>query len=124
MIRYGYREIMVEAFKEYIASEEWRYVKLEVMERDNYTCVDCGKNLPEGRNGIVHHEHYDDWGKGNREEINSCVFICRKCHNGRHAHLEMKRKVPFWAARYPETDGFSDEEFRDAMMKFHRDRNK
>jgi 5-methylcytosine-specific restriction endonuclease McrA len=120
MVRYKYREIMVEAFRDYIASEKWRIVKQEVMRTDNYSCADCQKKLPEGRGGIVHHKHYNDWGKGNSEEIISCIFLCTKCHNGRHAKQNMKSMVPFWAKQYPETIGVSDDELRDSMLNLHK----
>jgi 5-methylcytosine-specific restriction endonuclease McrA len=116
MVRYKYREMMVEVFREYTASDLWRYVKKSVMERDNFTCVDCGEKLLNEKGGIVHHKHYKEWGKGNREEIDSCVFLCKRCHDVRHKKQEMKMGVPFWAERDPEIDGVSDEELRVAMQ--------
>jgi 5-methylcytosine-specific restriction endonuclease McrA len=92
----------------------------KVIERDCYTCADCKKNLPGGKGGIVHHKHYDDWGKGNSEETNSCLFLCSKCHDIRNAKFEMKIKVTFWAKRYAEIDGVSDEELRNAMMSLEK----
>ena len=70
---YKYRYLMVEAFHGYIASKEWSYVKQRVIERDDYSCVDCKTELPDGKDGVVHHEHYDDWGKGNHEEV---LILC------------------------------------------------
>lgn len=93
---YKYRYLMAEAFHGYIASKEWGYVKQRVMERDDYRCVDCKTELPDGKGGVIHHEHYDDWGKGNYEEVLSCVYLCKKCHNNRHKQTDMKLKVPFW----------------------------
>jgi 5-methylcytosine-specific restriction endonuclease McrA len=113
---------MVGAFRGYIASDEWRFIKQEVMGRDNYICVDCQQKLPEGKGGIVHHEHYEDWGKGNSEEICSCVFLCNKCHNTRLAQQDMKLKTPFLAKQYPETYGVRDDELRDAMRSLGNER--
>ena len=104
MVIYEFRAMIVEAFRGYIASDEWRFVKQEVTKRDNSTCVDCKKKLPGGKGSIIHHEHYEDWGKGNLNEINSCVFLCKNCHNIRHAKPDMKMRVPFLAKQYPETD--------------------
>jgi 5-methylcytosine-specific restriction endonuclease McrA len=117
---YEYREAMVGIFQEYIASEEWLLVKHKVIERDDYSCVDCQNKLPGGKGGIVHHEHYDDWGKGDLAEIESCVFLCRKCHNTRHAQQEMKLKTPFWAKQSPDIFKVDYEALKKAMQSLRQ----
>lgn len=88
------RNIMIQTFKEYMKSEEWNRLRLEVIKKSDGKCVDCKDEIDSG--GIVHHEHYDDWGKGNYEEILSCVYVCKKCHVKRHAKTD-SQIVPFFA---------------------------
>jgi len=118
-IYFKYRFIMAVAFSDYIASKEWGYVKQKVMERDGFSCTDCKTTISIGENGVIHHEHYDYFGRGDRYEIGSCVFLCKKCHGIRHNKPEMKLKVPFWAKRgsiWDKCEGISEEALKNAMQ--------
>lgn len=100
-MRSDIRDAMVGAFQEYMKSQEWKIVKKHVKERDNNTCQNCGilLNTENGEGAVVHHLHYDHFGKANREEETSCILLCRKCHNKAHLQSEMKNITPFWATR-------------------------
>jgi hypothetical protein len=98
-IYFKYRFAMAYAFEEYNASKELAYVKQKVMERDNFSCVNCKTFIQDSHKGVVHHEHYDNWGRGDEFEIDSCVYLCKRCHRIRHNKPDMKLKVPFWARR-------------------------
>ncbi len=115
---FKYRFVMAVAFLEYNASKEWAYVKQKVIERDDFTCVDCKTTCPSDDNGVIHHEHYDNWGRGDCHEIESCVFLCKKCHKKRHNKPDMKITVPFWAKRgalWDKCSGISEEVLENAM---------
>lgn len=101
MIIFNYRSAMVDIFRYYMSSPAWNIVKNEVYERDNNRCVDCAQG--EGKL-IVHHTSYDNWGKGNYQEIEDCILVCPVCHNKRHRDNSVK--VPFWAKIYPEDYGW------------------
>jgi len=101
------RLMMIEAFDKYSKSLEWAEVRRRVRKRDNYKCVDCKKPVKKGDRSVVHHEYYDYWGQGNKEEVDSCVLLCPVCHNKRHR--KMDAQTPFWAKRYAESDFLSDE---------------
>ena len=90
-----FREIMRIAYIEYTGSYFWQEVRQEVKSRNNSKCVDCGA---ETENGTCHHVSYKHWGKGNYEEIDDCVWLCKKCHNSRH-NRNMDEPPPFWAKR-------------------------
>lgn len=112
-----FRDKMIVIFQDYIKSNEWRRLRLEVIKRANGKCVDCGEDI-ESR-GIVHHEYYDDWGKGNYEEIMSCVYLCESCHTKRHHKMD-PQLVPFFAKRINhEIDCYSSMANRDQMFSFN-----
>jgi len=94
MSNYEYREAMRNIFVDYNSSPQWKNVVEQVKYRDNNTCRDCGKK---DCKLIVHHESYDNWGKGDQAEIKDCVLLCQKCHNLRHRNNFTP--VPFWAKR-------------------------
>lgn len=58
---------------------EWR---LQVYERDNYTCQCCGDS--KGHNLNAHHLNGYNWDKKHRTDINNGVTLCEKCHKKFH----------------------------------------
>jgi hypothetical protein len=90
------RAMMIEAFKMYIASDDWKELKESVWNRDDGICQRCGKEL--NGKGVVHHEKYQNFGKANREEMNDCILLCGKCHRTEHIKMD-KNITPFWANR-------------------------
>ena len=71
--------------------DNWQEQRRRAMDRDNYTCQYCGKDMSgDGRDPDVHHlrrlkwyqDRYDApewWEKGNR--LKNLVCACRPCHN-------------------------------------------
>ena len=98
------RETMVNAFRKYISSEEWKAVNKEVIKRDKGVCQNCGTTEKNGK--VVwqaHHIDYLHFGKANYEEIADCTLLCKRCHSKIHSSLDIEGKVPFWAQRKYET---------------------
>jgi hypothetical protein len=61
----------------------WQQKRLEIMERDGWTCRSCGKS-GEGISLNVHHAYYEP-GKKPWEYDNEMLFTyCDKCHEFRH----------------------------------------
>ena len=89
------REAMVDIFRKYMASDIWQRVREAVIRQSNGQCDDCYRQI---RTGTVHHISYENWGKGNIEEVMSCVYLCKKCNRKRH-NGPGKVGVPFWAKR-------------------------
>lgn len=100
---------MILSFSEYMKSDDWKRVKAEVKKRAKGICADCGKFIEKG--GTCHHKYYDDWGKGNSQEVLSCVYLCRRCNIKRHNNPEIKKLVPFWAKREQRFDCLDDIDF-------------
>jgi len=67
-----------------ISEREWVWLREFIMERDNYTCQDCGIFLMDL--GLeVHHIKPVIKGGGNKET--NLVSLCHKCHARRHRTL-------------------------------------
>jgi 5-methylcytosine-specific restriction endonuclease McrA len=90
-----FRQAMVDVFLKYMASDVWQGVREAVIRESNGQCVDCLRQI---REGTVHHTSYEDWGKGNIEEVMSCIYLCKKCDRKRH-NGPGSVEVPFWAKR-------------------------
>lgn len=103
---FPYRFEMILTFQQYLNSNEWKNLREAVKKRDKETCIDCNKFI--GNNGTCHHEHYRDWGKGNSEELRSCIYLCKECNEERHHDPKMREIVPFWAKRHHNTGGYDD----------------
>ncbi|MBA7495108.1 hypothetical protein ES702_05687 [subsurface metagenome] len=109
--KFPYRFEMIGVFFAYNQSDDWKRVRNKVKKRDKGICVDCGKFI--GDKGVCHHKHYKNWGKGNREEILSCVYLCKKCHRKKHNNQKTKEITPFWVKREPGLCGFDDIDFQE-----------
>ena len=60
---------------------EWRNLRLEVLERDNNQCCQCGATATES--GFPLEIHHIIPPKGNRDlffDIGNCVTLCKRCH--------------------------------------------
>ena len=60
---------------------EWRKLRKQVLERDNYQCQQCGATAAES--GFPLEVHHIVAAKGNKElfyNLNNCVTLCKYCH--------------------------------------------
>jgi len=94
-----FRDVMVISFQMYTSSKQWKNVKDQLYKKYNMICQDCHKKIIE--NSICHHLSYENWGKGNYEEVLDCILLCQKCHSKRHRHPSNEDSPsPFWTSRY------------------------
>lgn len=86
--------------KEYsklLRDPRWRAKRIEILERDKYTCKLCGKKKEDGVVLHVHHIMYHKglmpWEYRNRE----LITLCEECHNNFHkkqkAQIEKKKQT-------------------------------
>jgi hypothetical protein len=61
----------------------WQKKRLEIMERDNWTCKSCGAT-GEGVTLNVHHAYYESGKMPWEYEEGMLVTWCDKCHKARH----------------------------------------
>lgn len=63
-------------YNNHIHSDVWKALRKQILDRDNYMCVDCGD-----RATSVHHCSYSNI--GTVLEKNDCISLCKKCHDER-----------------------------------------
>ena len=71
------RETMRLNHREYLKSDYWKKLRLEILFRDNFLCKDCKSKATD-----VHHLNYDFVKTQHEKEY--CISLCRKCHDKRH----------------------------------------
>lgn len=75
-----YQNFCVDSYnkhQEYLKSDRWKKLRLEVLSRDNFMCQDCKEKARD-----VHHMDYNYL--GTIKEIYFCISLCRNCHKNRH----------------------------------------
>lgn len=66
-----------------LTSEEWDMLREFILERDNYTCQDCGRFAMDI--GLEAHHIKPLFRRGTNDEKN-LITLCHKCHKHKH-HL-------------------------------------
>lgn len=73
-------------YKDYLLTNHWKLKRIEVANREKYTCEICGEYIPFGFN--IHHKSYKRLGN---EKSNDLMFLCEKCHTELHISLRAKK---------------------------------
>lgn len=76
----------------YYFQPEWRKVRLEVLQRDQSICRECGKAVS-GRDAHVHHNL--PRALGGRDVPENLVTLCSGCHSIKHANLHVRLGTRF-----------------------------
>lgn len=66
--------------------EQWQNIKEFILERDDFTCQDCGKFLM-GDGSVIHHIKYVASGGDN--EQGNLITLCSMCHKERHGAIKI-----------------------------------
>lgn len=66
-----------------LESVEWHLLRLQVFERDDYTCIYCGR-----RGGPLECDHLQPWSKGGLSVLNNLGTACRTCNQRKGAKTE------------------------------------
>ena len=66
-------------YSEQLKSPMWQKKRLEIMQRDNFTCQNCGD---ENRQLQVHHKHYIYGNNVWEYDEDELVTLCSDCHEG------------------------------------------
>lgn len=69
----------------YLNSDEWKELRKECFERDDFRCVRCGS----AKNLNAHHLSYDHLGE---HELDDLITLCGRCHTAVHK-TDIERKV-------------------------------
>ena len=68
-------------YAELLLREEWKVVRKRIVERDNYTCQDCGNDNCKLN---VHHKIYINGKKPWEIPDNVLISLCDNCHTKAH----------------------------------------
>jgi len=63
----------------YLRSQYWRRIRLEVLRRDKFACVQCQSK----KDLHVDHIRYGEWGNEKLEDLQT---LCRVCHQKKTTH--------------------------------------
>ena len=99
-------------YKEQIKSPKWQKRRLEIMERDNFTCQICGckdKTLH------VHHTIYIPKREIWDYEDNQLITLCEDCHNNEHGKYAQTLSEYISEMRYA---GFTNYEIINYLAKY------
>ncbi len=75
----------------------WQKKRLEIMERDNWTCRSCGKGKDDEITLNVHHAYYESGKKPWEYDNDMLVTWCESCHEERH-HLMRNLQISLLGA--------------------------
>lgn len=70
------------SYADLLKDPRWQKKRLEVMERDNFTCQSCGDTKSTLN---VHHAYYEKGKKPWEYPDNTLITWCEKCHESRQA---------------------------------------
>ncbi len=59
--------------------EEWRILRRQCLEKDNYSCYRCGKHSKSGKGLSTH--HLIPRKDGGLDELRNLITLCEKCHD-------------------------------------------
>lgn len=66
-----------EIYAELLKDPRWQKKRLEVMQRDNFTCQHCGAQDKELQvHHLIYHKDYKPW----EYQSDELITLCRKCH--------------------------------------------
>ena len=75
-------------YQEQIKHPKWQRKRLEILTRDNFTCIKCKETEKELH---VHHRYYLDGRKIWEYDNNNLVTLCTDCHKYEHDFIDNVR---------------------------------
>lgn len=70
-----------ENYSELLKDPRWQKKRLEIMQRDEFTCQHCGSSTEQLH---VHHRYYDESLNPWEYENESLITLCENCHKREH----------------------------------------
>lgn len=77
---------VVKGYNNYLKTNHWKALRIEVAEEHNYTCLRCYSVFRTGFH--IHHNTYKRLGK---EKLTDLGFYCQKCHAVIHNDRKNRR---------------------------------
>ena len=85
------------SYSDLLQNALWQKKRLEIMQRDNFSCVKCGRGINDGTMLNVHHKIYYPNRKPWEYEDNCLETLCVDCHKNEHA-IPLKKEKDFSCA--------------------------
>lgn len=73
-------------YRQLLKDWRWQDRRLEILERDDFTCQDCGATADDGVLLQVHHKYYIDGNMPWEYDDDALVTLCEDCHKERHRY--------------------------------------
>ena len=71
-------------YSEYLKNPKWQKKRLEILSRDNFSCVVCGNGIETDTALHVHHLSYMKGSMPWEYDIDDMRVLCRTCHQRIH----------------------------------------
>ena len=95
-----------EKYKKYIKTDEWKLIRENVLQRDNYTCQCCNRNQDEideynNKKGkklislVVHHKTYKNLFNEVETNYKDLITLCSVCHRAIHSAPSNRNRFKF-----------------------------
>jgi len=68
-------------------------VRLEVLQRDNYSCVICGRSPVTVPGLILEVDHVEPFSKGGADALANYQTLCQRCNRGKGDHAELNKTL-------------------------------
>jgi hypothetical protein len=89
-------------YSEKLKDPRWQKKRLEIMQRDNFTCQICGD-----KESTLHVHHYDYMGDPWEIENRCLKTLCENCHEYEHKHIEQTRIDLIDVSKFLTTDSIT-----------------
>lgn len=73
-------------YSEYLKNPKWQKKRLEILSRDNFSCVVCGNGIDTDTQVHVHHLSYRKGCMPWEYDNSNYVTLCEKCHSDVHSN--------------------------------------
>jgi hypothetical protein len=67
--------------------------RLEVFERDNYTCVICGRSRITSPGLALEVDHVEPYSKGGADALDNYQTLCQRCNRGKGDNAELNKAL-------------------------------
>lgn len=71
-------------YKKLLLNPKWQKKRLEILQRDNFSCVVCGNGIGTDTALHVHHLSYCKGYMPLEFDINDMIVLCQKLHQRNH----------------------------------------
>jgi len=78
------------SYSEKLKDPRWQKKRLQVFERDNWCCTNCGVK----ENSLhVHHRKYESYNEPWNEPLNNLATLCESCHKETHKNKKLMKSA-------------------------------